>query len=601
MAEGGCVSPGVTLETALSGAPSDEGSSFQEAVSSGTTSSFETADDPAAVAAIVLPRRYRVADGGELLRGLRLGKFLGAGMQAKVYRLEVEGGKPSGRVIKINHGDLGSKILNNNWVWVGMDREWTVGSQLRLALQVPETGALPGFMAVHDCVLRREGSCSPGSGPGGCSAPPASARFAGMVMGELRGWEIYKRIETPHFHNISYIKTMLYQVFSALDRAQRALGFHHADLGMRNILEHYPTLWSEVEGGEAAAAALPRRPGFTCNADGSRLPLGPEVEFKIIDYGLAKLSDKLAAAAGGRAGRQQQAAVQEMMQSLKLNCRRSGAQLEIEARKAGVARRCTWLAGLCGCNPAAHKFTTKAPPLKDKALRVLRTLSMGRRGGGGGGGGAVADVERGEQERPHRFATVPQLPDASCDRGGRQYRRKTKSPIETLYRHFWHRKGDVFHLLLNLALALDARVWPAQDEETVEDLISLVHHVTGIRMSASYADVGEGEARNLLGALVCMHRPHVIGGDDDDAPTLDARTRYGRRARASLWLKRWYFRIKAHCLPYNSGLRAAEALVHPFFGAGGVQHAPLPAPLAAMGLDQMLALGEAGEAGKAAV
>ena len=31
-------------------------------------------------------------------------------------------------------------------------------------------------------------------------------------------------------------------------------------------------------------------------------------------------------------------------------------------------------------------------------------------------------------------------------------------------------------------------------------------------MSASYADVGEGEARNLLGALVCMHRPHVIGG-----------------------------------------------------------------------------------------
>ena len=146
-------------------------------------------------------------------------------------------------------------------------------------------------------------------------------------------------------------------MFSALDRAQRALGFHHADLGMRNILvrssrrshalpplpacpakpsrnrqrplaqepalqpalrppppravtaaahqskpapplpsftppspppqqEHYPTLWSEVEGGEAAAAALPRRPGFTCNADGSRLPLGPEVEFKIIDYGL---------------------------------------------------------------------------------------------------------------------------------------------------------------------------------------------------------------------------------------------------------------------------------------------------------------------------
>jgi hypothetical protein len=29
-------------------------------------------------------------------------------------------------------------------------------------------------------------------------------------------------------------------VFSALDRAQRRLGFHHADLGMRNVMEHYP-------------------------------------------------------------------------------------------------------------------------------------------------------------------------------------------------------------------------------------------------------------------------------------------------------------------------------------------------------------------------
>ena len=33
---------------------------------------------------------------------------------------------------------------------------------------------------------------------------------------------------------------MLFQVFSALDRAQRKLGFHHADLGMRNVMEHYP-------------------------------------------------------------------------------------------------------------------------------------------------------------------------------------------------------------------------------------------------------------------------------------------------------------------------------------------------------------------------
>ena len=78
----------------------------------------------------------------------------------------------------------------------------------------------------------------------------------------------------------------------------------------------------------AAAAAAPYVPPAVC------------LTRFLAAFTQAKLSDKLAAAAGGRAGRQQQAAVQEMMQSLKLNCRRSGAQLEIEARKAGVARRC---------------------------------------------------------------------------------------------------------------------------------------------------------------------------------------------------------------------------------------------------------------------
>ena len=30
------------------------------------------------------------------------------------------------------------------------------------------------------------------------------------------------------------------QVFSAMDRAQRKTGLHHADLGMRNVMENYP-------------------------------------------------------------------------------------------------------------------------------------------------------------------------------------------------------------------------------------------------------------------------------------------------------------------------------------------------------------------------
>ena len=46
-------------------------------------------------------------------------------------------------------------------------------------------------------------------------------------------------------------------------------------------------------------------------------------------------------------------------------------------------------------------------------------------------------------------------------------------------RNFWRRKGDVFHLLLSLAIVLDDRVWPKEDERDVRMLVSLVYHVTG--------------------------------------------------------------------------------------------------------------------------
>jgi hypothetical protein len=44
----------------------------------------------------------------------------------------------------------------------------------------------------------------------------------------------------PVAHHHLHSLPLPVQVFSALDRAQRKLGFHHADLGMRNIMEHYP-------------------------------------------------------------------------------------------------------------------------------------------------------------------------------------------------------------------------------------------------------------------------------------------------------------------------------------------------------------------------
>lgn len=41
--------------------------------------------------------------------------------------------------------------------------------------------------------------------------------------------------------------------------------------------------WWRRSGG--SCSRVRPKPGFSCNADGSRLPLGPNVEFKVIDYG----------------------------------------------------------------------------------------------------------------------------------------------------------------------------------------------------------------------------------------------------------------------------------------------------------------------------
>ena len=78
--------------------------------------------------------------------------------QAKVFQLAHDDGSPIGKVIKVNHGDLGSKMLNNNVLWVGMDREWEVGTQVR------RQGA-------HSWSQRRGEAGKqawPGAGPGAC-------------------------------------------------------------------------------------------------------------------------------------------------------------------------------------------------------------------------------------------------------------------------------------------------------------------------------------------------------------------------------------------------------------------------------------------------
>jgi hypothetical protein len=112
--------------------------------------------------------------------------------QARVFDLVHNDGRPTGKVLKIAHQDLPHKALNA--VWVSLEREWELGLQLRAALQEPD-GRCPGFMRVCDGIVS-----------GGRSG---KAQFAGMVLEKLQGWEVYKRIEAPEFHNIHFIKVRM--------------------------------------------------------------------------------------------------------------------------------------------------------------------------------------------------------------------------------------------------------------------------------------------------------------------------------------------------------------------------------------------------------
>lgn len=50
---------------------------------------------------------------------------------------------------------------------------------------------------------------------------------------------------------------------------------------------------------------------------------------------------------------------------------------------------------------------------------------------------------------------------------------------EKAYRVFWWRKGDVYRMLMSLQNIIDGSTWPKQDAKKVQELVGLIHHVTG--------------------------------------------------------------------------------------------------------------------------
>lgn len=116
-----------------------------------------------------------------------------------------------------------------------------------------------------------------GSGPGAGAAPPQG----GTAAAAGRGVEVHRVPADPSVRNIPAVT---------------------GSSSSSTVVEVSETSAESSRATTPEPPPPPRvrpRPGYTCNADGSRMPLGPHVEFKIIDFGSSFFSPDLARATGG--------------------------------------------------------------------------------------------------------------------------------------------------------------------------------------------------------------------------------------------------------------------------------------------------------------
>jgi hypothetical protein len=393
-------------------------------------------------------------------------------------------------------------------------------------------------------------------------------------------------------------------------------------------------LFQGVEGG--APGGLPARPraraGFTSNADGLRLPFGPEVEFRIIDFGSSTFNEDLAQAAGGfrsRAAFQSLAQLFEAAEVTSAGVRRwavlacapgfrlgacacgfalkgegegegeggsvGAAAPRAAAGKGGKGGRPGWkgrvmrVAGAVPLRGAAwhlvltavkDRYQMQAAPAGTRPLTPAEArvaaqahvwdrldlnapapapaaptprASSPRTSSSGTGGAAAGSLGAGSG----RASSLPP-PAHSAARLGL---------IEKAYRHFWRRKGDVFHLLLCVQL----RPWSASrsiqrpgNQPTDEPL-------------ANYRPLPKIQ---LQEPRLCARRPRLAGRRQGPGPPPrladppqhrrpPARLVYGVGRAARL-------RVLGPTRPRDAAARARRALRAQGRGALGVAHVADP-------------------------
>jgi hypothetical protein len=306
------------------------------------------------------------------------------------------------------------------------------------------------------------------------------------------------------------------------------------------------------------------------------------LRMQIIDYGSSYFSNTLAETTGGYRSREHYNNLRHLFEAKQVAFKSAARKKLIEidtsaAHDFGPGEERRWL---MVPTRMRRRFKVRSTP-KD-ALPVDSSRSSGLASTEHTGAERLQSFTR--QHMSSRTSSGPVSPEqlrASLSTMDQRERQRSASPdaipepppaprtgpIEILYRRFWRRKGDVFHLLLNLAIALDDRVWPKTDEQDVNLFVSLVYHVTGIKMKASFASEDEPLAAGLFGRM---------GRLRGNTPV------YGAKSTETSWFRRMHIRLKAHLYPYNSGLTAGQALVTPFFDGQVATSLPRPVSLSTL-------------------
>ena len=266
---------------------------------------------------IYVSDNFKVKEGARLTENLKVGKPLGVGLQVRLSLLRSKDRMHIGKsrlAVDLRQG--GVFLLEDNagntdpnqvlkavfkfgigglFGMTNLEREWRVGRQLALLTQPGE--ALPGFMGTGAGIVTKSGkfrgtliiqcfdivtsltsttllycivdalrslakACLGHAclhGVPSCYPPNSWCVFAAMILERIVGRDITKPINAKEFHDVHYLRQMLFCVFKSLHKAQRKLAFHHADLRLANIMELMPD--DSVKGGKTGAtstASIPR-------------------------------------------------------------------------------------------------------------------------------------------------------------------------------------------------------------------------------------------------------------------------------------------------------------------------------------------------------